>query len=269
MKIKINKKLLLEDWMQYMMDHYGEPGAEEYAKVHSQSLDDNIQDEHILDKTEKPDFKPSPDAPVLKGKYNYFDDPEHTSMRMIRKVADKHHINYDKAIDNAHKYMKKLHHQENDYKVHGSNHVKGSTIEGAYQTSKKTLESAAKRFVRGYPELTMDAPYLNINHPLPVKDMNLQQQTAMTIANLSQHGNSTNHLQHFPKMLEGNKQAAHEMYYLDHHTKPDLKTIQRWERIDPVPDHYNHRAEKILMKRALKNNDYNYARYIKNAFASI
>jgi hypothetical protein len=48
-------------------------------------------------------------------------------------------------------------------------------------------------------------------------------------------------------MLRGDKQAGYEMYLTDHHTKPDVATINRW---DGIHGKYNiDRTMRILDKR--------------------
>jgi len=225
MKYKINKNLILEDYMQDMMD-----GMDHSAAVakHGVNIDQHLQDEHIINKTLSTQF----DEPgkFLKHKYPLFDDPDHVSMRMIRNIGNSHGIDYEKAVDNSHKYLSSVGHIENDGKAHGGNGVKGSTIEGLYQTSDDQAQTAKTRFSRNF-KLDAAAPYLEKHSDIQVKDMTDKQQTAMTIAGLSGHGNSTNRLQHFSRMLDGDQKAAEDMYYKDHHTKPDPATYARAERI--------------------------------------
>jgi len=247
MKFEINKELLLEDYMQYMMDHWSNNDSIndvnfEKVKAAAQPIDNNIQDERIID-----EFKPPKvGSNILKPVFPKFDDPEHTSLRMLRSFSKGHNLDYKTSVINAHNYMDELHHQENDWKVHGTNGNPKDSIEGAYQTSNAARNTDVNRFRTGYK---MDAvtPYLTKENVPPVADMDLQQQTAMTIAGLSQHGNSKNHLQHFANMLRGDKQAGYEMYLTDHHTKPDVATINRW---DGIYGKYNiDRTMKILDKR--------------------
>lgn len=222
MLYKINKKLILEDYFQDMIDGVSETDA----KHGIEKVDSYVRNESYLDKT----LPPEKGNNVIKTKYHLFDDPNHTSLRMIDKISDKYNINNNKAVDNAHTFMKSVGHIENDNKVHGGNNVKGSTIEGLYQTSDEQAQTAISRFHRDFT-LDKSAPYLTKDGAISVKDMNAPQQTAMTIAGLSGHGNSSNNLKHFSRMLDGDEAAAKNMYYKDHHTKPDPATYSRAGKI--------------------------------------
>jgi len=222
MKYIINKQLILEDYMQDMID-----GIDSVTAIarNGQDANEYVQDESILDKFKKPD--PNIDTDVLQSKYPLFEDPNHTSLKMIRSIADQHNLPYDQSVQNAHTFMKNVGHIENDGNVHGGNHVKGSTIEGLYQTSEGQAQTARNRFNRDFDIGSVNAPYLDKDLKIPVADMDKQQQTALTIAGLSGHGNSSNSLQHFSKMLGGNESAARDMYFKDHHTRPDQNTLVR------------------------------------------
>jgi len=219
MKIKINKKLLLEDYMQDMINGVEDPPSVRNAE----SIDSSIENERLLDHIVKSDGKP---GSYVKSKYDLFDSPDHTSLRMIKQLSKDAHIPYEQSVNNTHKYMKTIGHIENDNHVHGTNHVKGSTINGLYQTSDAQNQTDKNRFYKHF-KLDGTADYLDRHKGLSTKDMNTQQQTAMTIAGLSKHGNSTNSLHHFSKMMDGDESAAKDMYFKDHHTNPDTKTRNR------------------------------------------
>jgi len=223
MKYIINKQLILEDYMQDMIDGMDNEKA---IELNGYDTKQYIQDESLLDRTIKPEHAPTEKGTYLKTKYDLFDTPEHTSLNMIRKIASDHHLPYEKAVDMAHRYMHTLGHIENDNHTHGTNHNEKDTIRGLYQTSDAQEHTAKTRFKRDFM-LDHKNPFMDLQHGSHIKDMNAKQQTALTIAGLEGHGNSLNYKQHFSRMLAGDSKAAHDMYFQDHHTDPKADTYKR------------------------------------------
>jgi len=236
MVLKVNKQLILEDYMQDMIDGMDSDDAVNKWGV---PVEDETKYEHEKDKFIKPQSTDKPGS-FLKSKYYLYDDPDNISYRMLDQIAHKHNVPFSKGIENSHEYMKELGHMENDYLPHGGNNVKDSTIKGLYQVSNDQLHTDKTRFTK-YFTLDDEAPYMDRKTGLNVDQMDDKQQTVATIAGLSQHPNSnSNGLHRFSKMMNGDTKAGYDMYIHDHHTDPSHKPMMA-------------RAEKIMKNIKLKS----------------
>jgi len=222
-KLGKNRKLLIESYLQDLMDGYSNEDA---ISRNGEKLDSYIKKERILDKTEIPNTRPSIN-PFLKDKYPLFN---HGTLDMIEKdlfnpMKNRHNLSLEKATDNAHSFFNIIGNIESDMRPNA--HNKDSSAAGLYQQTEPNANTAANRFWRDYNKVYRDTEDISNlkRYNYDSSYLKVPDQTNLAYANLSGHGNGKYHFHH---VLEGNKKEQMEKIYFNmHHTKPDKNTTDR------------------------------------------
>jgi len=295
MKLELNKKLLLEDYMQYMMDHWSEndvdnDAAFEKVKKAGTPLKHYIQNERILDKDPDiqgepfPPIKPIPSADhpennVIPERYPYFDND---SVEIIRNGMNGdvglHNQPFriskgtlEQGVQNTHDWQVRLGQTENSGYTHGGNipinGVKPTTAQGLYQFTNDTATTDLKRGLRDgvlhketMPWVENATKNLHYNKELGkyVSDVDVSKLSRPEMTNLSlahQIGQGNGKYQ-FHNIPEGDTDAQlKQNYYKMHHTNPDAQTIRNATSVFKTPI-------KDIHIRPENENNYNYTKYL-------
>jgi len=293
MKLELNKKLLLEDYMQYMMDHWtNDPEANDkvFEKVKNAGTPINhyIQNERILGKDPEvqdapfPPIRPpvDPDHPennIISNRFPYFDND---SVEIIRKGINgdvgsinqpfrTSHVSLEQGVQNAHDWQVRLGQIENSGFTGGKNiptdGVKQTSATGLYQFTKDTATTDLKRGLRDgilhqetMPWVQQASNGLTYNSPsskfnIDVSNLNRQEMTNLSLAHQIGHGSGKYYFHNIP---EGNTDAQlKQNYYKMHHTNPDTQTIQNATSVFKTP------VQNIHIRPENESN-YNYIKYL-------
>jgi len=215
---KINKQLILEDYMQDMMDGMEHDDA---VSKHGERVEHHVQDEKILDKYKTP-TKPFTQGDILKPKYDEFNK---NSLNIIRDQSSRFNLPYEKSVDNSHRFMKTLGNIENSGNTTGGNNY--TSAKGLYQHTNDNVQTAVNRTSRILDKHADGNEWMK--DAKVHKDANLlsrAQQTNMTMGNIAGHPYSGTS----KSIYSGDTTGQKDVYNRIHHTNPDKLTAMVRDR---------------------------------------
>jgi len=271
MKLEINKELILEDYTQYMMDHWSnDPETNEAnfekVKVAGTPVKHYIQNERILNKDPEYHNKYIPTRPaldpdnyknnIIPERYPYFNND---SVEIIRKgingnVGHSNHpigtfqtsnVNLEQGVQNTHDWQVRLGQIENSGHTYGGN--KFTSAKGLYQFTDDTATTDLTRGIRDnllhketmpWVEKAAKDLYYDKEQGKYISNINVSELSRPEMTNLSLIHQISNGYgkHHFHNIPEGNTEAQLKTnYYKLHHTRPDQLTIQNASKVFKTP----------------------------------